>query len=617
MPLNLLPGVAERWAPAIVYLNEKERFPISDPEALQKILHSIPQMDGTIQIRLGSRLFFIDLVKMSPSNVDIVALSVTRHCTIGKPRILSGTVITERFAGHPKAADHRELILGMEVLTIQPYGTISAQCCKEDWMDVREMDRDSTVRAQNLRQRIVRIATERMLRAKSTAQKESNAELHALCAKVSTFLASKDNYKLLDLDEQISTKKAISSIGKAIDRLHHLVVPDAAHQVRYHHQSQEGHASADLEGEQRTLLAQHGKSPQSSHSEVHELKLALQAKDEEIRTTRRSHSQVKAQLASENHRLIQRNHQLLLANVELKENIEVFRLQANEAEGKAKRLTGRLSDAETETELARDRVLETSNELKDAYQPLKKTKDESRNLCLTSGRKIMDKDKQIRKLEQQLTKLEEQTQQNSTERIPELEEELEATEKAPADELKKSTKLDKQLADQFEDYYAELFKAVPEFRWLKRNPESSEKASAGKSNKIVKQEEQRTEQIEEELGHQELKSDLKQTKGALKKKTDEAASAMKRHAEELQKHEGSKEKCRCKDKESYLEGVEEHVENLRGVLEDVIRNDRSEWSCSAEESDVIMRDTMKKALSRVSIYQGRKRRRTEGPDFEY
>ncbi|KAL3299793.1 hypothetical protein RB213_009363 [Colletotrichum asianum] len=585
MPLNLLPGVAERWAPAIVYLNEKERFPISDPEALQKILHSIPQMDGTIQIRLGSRLFFIDLVKMSPSNVDIVALSVTRHCTIGKPRILSGTVITERFAGHPKAADHRELILGMEVLTIQPYGTISAQCCKEDWMDVREMDRDSTVRAQNLRQRIVRIATERMLRAKSIAQKESNAELHALCAKVSTFLASKDNYKLLDLDEQISTKKAISSIGKAIDRLHHLVVPDAAHQ--------------------------------SSHSEVHELKLALQAKDEEIRTTRRSHSQVKAQLASENHRLIQRNHQLLLANVELKENIEVFQLQANEAEGKAKRLTGRLSDAETETELARDRVLETSNELKDAYQQLKKTKDESRNLCLTSGRKIMDKDKQIRKLEQQLTKLEEQTQQNSTERIPELEEELEATEKAPADELKKSTKLDKQLADHFEDYYAELFKAVPEFRWLKRNPESSEKASAGKSNKIVKQEEQRTEQIEEELGHQELKSDLKQTKGALKKKTDEAASAMKRHAEELQKHEGSKEKCRCKDKESYLEGVEEHVENLRGVLEDVIRNDRSEWSCSAEESDVIMRDTMKKALSRVSIYQGRKRRRTEGPDFEY
>ncbi|KAF3801932.1 hypothetical protein GCG54_00015154 [Colletotrichum gloeosporioides] len=611
MPLNLLPGVAEKWAPAIVYLNEKERFPISDPEALQKILHSTPQMDGTIQIRLGSRLFFIDLVEMSSSNVDIVALSVTRHCAIGKPRILGGTVITERFAGHPKAADHRELILGMEILTIQPYGTISAQCCKEDWMDVREMDRDSTARAQNLRQRVIRIATERMLQAKSIAQKESNEELHALCTKVSTFLASKDNYKLLDLGEQTSTKKAISSIGKAIDHLHDSAVPDAAYQ------SQEGNASANLKNEQRILLTQHGKSPQSSHNEVHELKLALEAKDEEIRTTKRSHSQVKAQLASENQRLIQRNHQLLLANVELKENTEVFRLQANEAEGKAKRLTGRLSDAETETELARDRVLETSNELKEAYQQLKKTKDELLNLFLTSGRNIMDKDKQIRKLEQQLTKLEEQTQQNSTEVISELEKELEVTEKASTDESKKSTKLDEQPADQFKDYYAELFKAVPEFRWLKRNPESSEKASAGKSKKFVKQEEQLTEQIEEELGYQELKSDLKPTKGVLKEKTDEAASAIKRHAEKLQKAEGSKEKCRCKDKESYLESVEEHVENLRGVLEDVIRNDRSPWSASAEESDVIMRDTMEKALSRVSIYQGRKRRRTEGPDFEY
>ncbi|KAI8207370.1 hypothetical protein KHU50_010656 [Colletotrichum sp. SAR 10_65] len=490
-------------------------------------------MDNTIQLRHGSRLFHIDLVESPTDNFDVVAISVIKHSTNEKAKLLGGTVITDRFADHPNAADHRELVLGMEVFDISPDGNISAQCCEEAWMACREMGLASTVKAHTLRQRIVAVATERMLKAKKVAQAVSNAELHALCKK----LASEYNYELVCDDKQISTKE--------------------------------------------------------------------------------SHSQVKAQLASENQRLVKLNHQLLLANVELKEDVEIFRLQANEAERKAKRLTGRLSNAETETEFARDRVLEVSNELEEAHKQLKKTRDESRNLCLTSGRNIMDKDKRIRKLEQQLTKLEEQTQQNSTEGIPELGNKLEITEKASAAKSKKSTKLDEQLADQFEDYYAELFEAVPEFRWLKRNPESSENASAGKSKKIVKQEEQLTEQFEEEVGYQELKSDLDTTKTALKEKTDELAAAKKKHAEELQKAEGSKEKCRCKDKESYLESVEEHVENLRGTMENVLSKDRGAYSAGAEEHGENMRGTMEKALKHVSIYQGRKRRRTEGPDFEY
>ncbi|KAJ5003681.1 hypothetical protein K4K48_011440 [Colletotrichum sp. SAR 10_66] len=613
MPPNILPGVAERWAPAIAYLNEEEKFPISGPQALQKILHSTPHMDNTIQLRHGSRLFHIDLVEFPTDHFDVVAMSVIKHSTNGKAKLLGGTVITDRFADHPNAADHRELVLGMEVFDISPDGNISAQCCEEAWMACREMGLASTVKAHTLRQRIVAVATERMLKAKKVAQAISNAELHALCKK----LASKYNYELVGDDKQISTNEVITLIGKAMEDLQHLGSPDATNQPRRDHQSKEVDPSAEVDDEQRSLLSQHDESLQTSRDEVHELKLALQAKDEEITTTKQSHSQVKAQLASENQRLIKLNHQLLLANVELKEDVEVFRLQANEAEGKAKRLTGRLSNAETETEFARDRVLEVSNELEEAHKQLKKTRDESRNLCLTSGRNIMDKDKRIHKLEQQLTKLEEQTQQNSTEGIPELGNKLEITEKASAAKSKKSTKLDEQLADQFEDYYAELFEAVPEFRWLKRNPESSEKASAGKSKKIVKQEEQLTEQIEEEVGYQELKSDLDTTKTALKEKTNELAAAKKKYAEELQKAEGSKEKCRCKDKESYLESVEEHVENLRGTMEDVLSKDRGAYSAGAEEHGENMRGTMEKALKHVSIYQGRKRRRTEGPDFEY
>ncbi|KAH0433728.1 hypothetical protein CcaCcLH18_05715 [Colletotrichum camelliae] len=577
MPLNLLPGVAEKWAPAIACLNEEEKFPISGPEALQKILRSTPQVGGTISMRFESRSFFIDLVEVSPSNVGIVALSVIKFSTIGTPRMLGGTVITERYAGHPKAADHRELILGMEVLTIQPYGTISARCCREDWMAGRGLGRFPTARAQSLRQRIIRIATERMLRANATAREELNAELDALYKKVSTFLASKDNFKLLDVEEQITTKKAISSIGKAIDDLHHLAAADAVNQARGDHQSKEANAPAKMNDEQHIPPAQHVKYLQTNRNEIHELKLALQAKDEEIRTTKQSHSQVKAQLASENQRLIKLNHQLLLANVELKEDVEVFRLQAKEAEGKAKRLAGRLSNADTETELARDRALEVSNELEEAQQQLKKTRDESRNLCLTSGRNIMDKDKQIRKLEQQLTKLEEQTQQNSREGIPE--EKLKATEKTSADEFKKIAGLEKQPAEQFEDHFGELFK------------------------------------VEDEISL--LKSDMDTTKAALKEKTDELPSAIEQHPKERQKAEETREKCRCKDKESYLESVEEHVENLRGTLEDVLSKDRGAYSVGAEQHDGNLRESMEKALKHVSIYQGRKRRRTEGPDFEY
>ncbi|KAJ0269432.1 hypothetical protein Brms1b_011949 [Colletotrichum noveboracense] len=111
--------------------------------------------------------------------------------------------------------------------------------------------------------------------------------------------------------------------------------------------------------------------------------------------------------------------------------------------------------------------------------------------------------------------------------------------------------------------------------------DATEKPSKYKSDKSTKSEEQINNQLEREL---------ETTKEALRNKTDELASVKEQHAKELLEARENKEKCRCKDKDAYLESVEEHVEKLRGTMEDVLRH--------------------------VSTYQGRKRRRTEGPDFE-
>ncbi|KAI8300844.1 hypothetical protein K4K59_001323 [Colletotrichum sp. SAR11_240] len=134
--------------------------------------------------------------------------------------------------------------------------------------------------------------------------------------------------------------------------------------------------------------------------------------------------------------------------------------------------------------------------------------------------------------------------------------------------------------------------------------EAMENPSKYKSDKSTKPEEQINNQViiigksdgaaskESKNQHDilQLERELETTKEALRNKTDELASVKEQHAKELLEARENKEKCRCKDKEAYLESVEEHVEKLRGTMEDVLRH--------------------------VSTYQGRKRRRTEGPDFE-
>ncbi|KAK2763593.1 hypothetical protein CKAH01_15934 [Colletotrichum kahawae] len=118
-----------------------------------------------------------------------------------------------------------------------------------------------------------------------------------------------------------------------------------------------------------------------------------------------------------------------------------------------------------------------------------------------------------------------------------------------------------------------------------------EKAFAEELGKTAKNEDAASKESGKLRHVSQLETELQTTKDALKNKTEELALATEQHARELVEAGGSKEKCRCKNKEAYVESLEEHVEKLRGTMEDVLRH--------------------------VSTYQGRKRRRTEGPDFEY
>ncbi|KAL0933957.1 uncharacterized protein CTRU02_210756 [Colletotrichum truncatum] len=85
-----------------------------------------------------------------------------------------------------------------------------------------------------------------------------------------------------------------------------------------------------------------------------------------------------------------------------------------------------------------------------------------------------------------------------------------------------------------------------------------------------------------------LESKLDTMKFGMQEKASEMASLEKFRAEKIQKAEVMER--RCKDQEAYTVSLEKQLEELRGNME-----------------------TM---LGRVSVHQGKKRRRTEGPDFQ-
>ncbi|KAJ5018845.1 hypothetical protein K4K57_003208 [Colletotrichum sp. SAR 10_99] len=496
MAPQLLSDAWERWAPAVTYFMRQELLPIRDRAHFQRCIGSKLEKDNSIRLDVFGRQFIVDLIETSPDKSDIVAFSIIKF--LGH-RLTGGEVVTELSANHPRASDHVELIPGMET----------------DWMkNSQKDDRHPRAIAETSRQKIVKVARERKIHAlklppsepkeessmTSTEDLGTNVELSrnlsALCKKAATLLASKGEHKATTFEENISTQEATSFISKAIDDLQHWAPPGPFDQ-----------AQRDKPSKKET----------SSKSTV---------------KAKQNHSQEKLQLESEVRRITEEKEQLEKLNADLREDVELSRSRAKDAEERLRQLTGQHSGDANGEGSAENSAHQFTGQLQEACQHHK------------------DRQEIIHK---------------------HVSEEGQDSPQSPSDDVTDDEEL--VMNDDSFDEDALSEELAKELRFMAKGEDVARKES-GKQLRVSQ-----------------LERELETTKESLKNKTDELASATEKHAKELIEAGGNKEKCRCKDKEAYVESLEEHVEKLRGTMEDVLRD--------------------------VSTYQGRKRRRTEGPDFKY
>ncbi|KAI8239279.1 hypothetical protein K4K55_002042 [Colletotrichum sp. SAR 10_96] len=325
---------------------------------------------------------------------------------------------------------------------------------------------------------------------------ELSRNLSALCKKAATLLASKGEHKATTFEENISTQEATSFISKAIDDLQHWAPPGPFDQ-----------AQRDKPSKKET----------SSKSTV---------------KAKQNHSQEKLQLESEVRRIAEEKEQLEKLNADLREDVELSRSRAKDAEERLRQLTGQHSGDANGEGSAENSAHQVTGQLQEACQHHK------------------DRQEIIHK---------------------QVSEEGQDSPQSPSDDDTDDEEL--VMNDDSFDEDALSEELAKELRFMAKGEDVARKESG------------------KQLHVSQLERELETTKESLKNKTDELASATERHAKDLIEAGGNQEKCGCKNKEAYVESLEEHVEDLRGTMEDVLR--------------------------RVSTYQGRKRRRTEAPDFEY
>ncbi|KAI8261123.1 hypothetical protein K4K58_001480 [Colletotrichum sp. SAR11_239] len=408
---------------------------------------------------------------------------------------------------------------------------------------------------------------------------DSNAHVNARKSEETIIQMAKE--RALWMQQNASSLEAVSQIGNDVE----------AHQARHR---------------------EHDEALKSNQKEIHQLKKELKDREEEIKTMRQSHSQVKTQLESENQRL-------QTSNTKLQQDFDDLRRCVQDPERNLKSLTDRPSDAKTETLLARDCIRQVDKIRSATHKQLEKKQGGLKNVCLGAVGEVAEKDSQIRDLQQQPARLQEKSPKPKQRLIikrlipplSRLSKEESKTDGAvdstdTSDARRKGSKNDRE-----------------EMSSLKSELEETRNALLHKSDKIVQLEKQLAQYLgiiknnaytamqSSDKHHQliHLEKELETTRQELKSKTDDLASATEKHAQELKDAGGMEGKCACKDKEAYLDSVEGHVESLRGAMEEVLREDK--------EHRENMRGTMEIARRRVSTFQGRKRRRTEGGDFEY
>ncbi|KAI8168866.1 hypothetical protein K4K49_002513 [Colletotrichum sp. SAR 10_70] len=511
MAPRVLSDVWERWASAVTYFMRQEFLPIRDQAHFQRYINNELKKGNSIRLDAVNRQFIIDLIETSPDKFDIVAFSIIKF---SGHSLTGGEVVTELSAKHPTAADHVELIPGMETVGITQEGKIKPMCCREDWMkNSQKDDRHPRAIAETSRRKIVEVAKERKIQAlklpPSEPKRESsmtstedqgvndelNRNLAALCKKAATLAASKGERKTIKVNENISTQEAISFISKAIDDLRHWAPSGSFDQAQHDNASK-------VTSSKSTVIA------------------------EQI------HSQEKLQLESEVRRITEEKERLEKINADLKEDLELSRSRAKDAEEKLRQLTGQHSHGVNGEELAENSAHQVTGKLQEAFHQHKNRQDIIRKQVSEEG-------------------------QDSPQ--------------SPSEDGTDDEEL--VIKDDSFDEDALSEELAKELGFMAKGEDVASKES-GKQSRVSQ-----------------LERELKTTKEALKNKTDELASATEQHARELMEARESKEKCGCKNKEAYVESLEEHVEKLRGTMEDVLRD--------------------------VSTYQGRKRRRTKGPDFEY
>ncbi|KAK1852826.1 hypothetical protein CCHR01_04567 [Colletotrichum chrysophilum] len=127
-------------------------------------------------------------------------------------------------------------------------------------------------------------------------------------------------------------------------------------------------------------------------------------------------------------------------------------------------------------------------------------------------------------------------------------------------------------------------------RYQTQPPSQPSTSSPNSQQPLCREELKRQRHISREAHERasDLESKLDAMKAAMTDKTDEMASLEKEWSAKVAEADGMKR--RYHDKDAYITNLETKLEELRGTMENV--------------------------LGQVSMHQGRKRRRTEGPDFQ-
>ncbi|KAJ3961665.1 hypothetical protein N0V92_001638 [Colletotrichum tropicale] len=537
------------WDLVSRHMREKYDFPVRTRVEFDSLLCKLKE-DNTIRVETHNCFIIIDIAFLSASSV--VILACTCITKVQENMESRGSMMTREC---PKHSSYFKPNHYLEI-NITKDGEIPGHCCFPDRDVSGKTCGSPTLNAEYSRLRILRAALDQQFESDSIMGNQARRKLEATI----TTMRSR-----LEMHGNLAVHNSPITTGGKENLKYEEVEPET---------------NAGLEVAQETierLRIELDEAQKKARREIRGLKKENKTLKADFKTAKKSHSREKMQLQSEVQRVTEINHWLTTTNEDLEEDNEDLRNRNKKAEKKVKKLTAQFAEATSEAEIANEHTLQVEAELEEARQQLGDSTESLSDFVFSLKSKIRVKDDRIYELKAELA----ETRQNDL-YVPsgdDAENSLDTSMEEPQQSDKNVQDAQQTIAD-LETKLEETQTALN----LKTEAMTAlEKRLSNDHNVTDEDTKESKESIDKQQRIYELETELATAQEALK--------AKEKHVHELKDAGEKVQQCRCEDKEAYVASVEEHVENLRGTMEDVLR--------------------------RVSTYQGRKRRRTEGPDFEY